>query len=205
MMPDHPLFSVIIPAHNAAEYMRKGLDSIRGQSFRDYELIVVCDACDDETETIAREYTDQVIVTGYGLDGMARNAGIDAARGKYVLFMDDDDWWIDSFVLEKLEAVDEAHPAADVVFFGFHWQGIGDRLQSPSQAFIAVWNKLWRRSFIGETRFPPKPYWSDVDFSREMMGKLRPDGAVFLAEVLYYYNYLRPGSISWRKEMGEIE
>ena len=201
----NPRFSVIIPAHNAAEYMRKGLDSIRGQSFRDYELIVVCDACDDETETIAREYTDQVIVTGYGLDGMARNAGIDAARGEYVLFMDDDDWWLNSFVLEKLEAVAEAHSAADVVFFGFRWQGIGDRLQSPSQVFIAVWNKLWRRSFIGETRFPPKPYWSDVDFSREMMGKLRPDGAVFLPEVLYYYNYLRPGSISWRKEMGEIE
>ena len=54
------MFSIIIPAHNAAEYIRKGLDSIKSQSYKDYELIVVCDACTDNTEAIAREYTDKV-------------------------------------------------------------------------------------------------------------------------------------------------
>ena len=54
-----PFFSVIVPEHNSAEFMRKGLDSIRDQSFTDYELIVVCDACSDNTAEIAREYTDR--------------------------------------------------------------------------------------------------------------------------------------------------
>ena len=50
-----PFFSVIIPAHNSAEYIRKGLDSIKEQSFTDYELIVVCDACTDKTVHVARD------------------------------------------------------------------------------------------------------------------------------------------------------
>ena len=55
-----PFFSVIVPEHNSAEFMRKGLESIKAQSFTDYELIVVCDACEDNTAEIAREYTDKV-------------------------------------------------------------------------------------------------------------------------------------------------
>ena len=204
-MSDTPRISVIIPAHNAAAYMRTGLDSIRGQSYRDYELIVVCDACEDNTEEIAREYTDRVTAVQYGLDGLTRNTGIDMARGEYILFMDDDDWWADPRVFEKLAAAAEEKPGADVYMFGFYWQGIGNVLQTPYKWYIAVWNKMWRRDFIGETRFPARPYWSDVDFNREAMGKLRRDRTVFIPEVLYYYNYLRPGSISWRKEQGEIE
>ena len=204
-MNDTPRFSVIIPAHNAAEYIRMGLESIRRQTCWDYELIVVCDACDDNTEQIAREYTSRVISVNYGLDGLTRNAGIDMARGEYILFMDDDDWWADPRAFEKLAHAALTHPEADVILFGFHWRAIGDKLQHPGQIFIAVWNKCWRRDFIGDTRFPAKPYWSDVDFSREALGRLRPERAFFLPEVLYYYNYLRPGSISWRKEQGEIE
>ena len=49
-------FSVIIPAHNAAGHIRKALDSVRSQTFRDYELIVVCDSCTDDTQEIAEEY-----------------------------------------------------------------------------------------------------------------------------------------------------
>ena len=108
-------------------------------------------------------------------------------------------------VLSGFTAAAEEKPCADVFMFGFHWQGIGNVLQTPYKWYIAVWNKMWRRDFIADTRFPPRPYWSDVDFNREAMGKLRRDRTVFIPEVLYYYNYLRPGSISWRKEQGEIE
>jgi glycosyltransferase involved in cell wall biosynthesis len=45
-----PFFSVIVPAHNSAEYIQRGLQSIVSQSFTDYELIVVCDACTDNTK-----------------------------------------------------------------------------------------------------------------------------------------------------------
>lgn len=44
-----PFFSVIVPEHNSEKFMRKGLDSIKQQTFKDYELIIVCDACTDNT------------------------------------------------------------------------------------------------------------------------------------------------------------
>ena len=49
----NPFFSVIVPAHNSAEFIRKGLESIKNQEFDDYELTVVCDACTDDTAEVA--------------------------------------------------------------------------------------------------------------------------------------------------------
>ena len=196
-----PFFSVIVPAHNAAEYMRKGMNSIRSQAFTDYELIVICDACTDDTAAIAREYTNLVFEVDHGLDGLARNDGIIMSRGKWILFMDDDDWWMDRTSFGRIaEAVTAMNP--DVLMFGFYWNTRGVFFQTMKHRAIAVWSKCWRREFIGETRFPAKPYWSDVDFDKAMFNKY-PKVAT-LDRPLYYYNYLRPGSISWRKEKGEI-
>ena len=73
-----PFFSVIVPAHNAEGFIRKTLDSVAMQDFKDYELIVVCDRCTDNTYNVACEYdhlvpTITVIETDYGMDGLARN------------------------------------------------------------------------------------------------------------------------------------
>ena len=49
-------FSIIVPAHNSEKFIDKCLDSIRKQSYTSYELIVVCDACEDKTEEVAKRY-----------------------------------------------------------------------------------------------------------------------------------------------------
>ena len=54
-------FSVIIPAYNAADHIKKTLHSVKQQTFTDYELIVVCDSCTDDTAGIALGYADKVI------------------------------------------------------------------------------------------------------------------------------------------------
>ena len=82
-------FSVIIPAHNSAGHIRNALDSIAEQTFTDYELIVVCDSCTDNTADVAREYADIVEEVEYHADGPTRNRGIELATGDWVLFMDD--------------------------------------------------------------------------------------------------------------------
>ena len=105
-----PYFSVIVPAHNAEDRMRKGLDTIRGQTFRDFELIIVCDDCQDMTAEIAREYTDKVIEVDFGRTGLARNAGLDNAAGEWVLWADDDDWYLPGAfgrIAEELEKQQE--------------------------------------------------------------------------------------------------
>ena len=195
-----PFFSVIVPAHNAQRYIRKGLHSIRMQTFKDYELIVIADACEDDTALIAVNYADYVIPRRFGLDGMARNEGLNAAAGKYVLFMDDDDWFLHEYAFFMLAECLERNPV-DELRFGFIWKGRG-YFSQVKQRNIAVWSKAWRREWIGDTRFPATPYWSDVEFDKAMHEKA---GAwSVLDQPLYYYNYLRPGSISWRKEKGEI-
>ena len=59
-----PFFSVIVPAHNAAGRIRKLLDSIKMQTFDDYEVIIVCDDCQDNTSDIAAEYLEQELTQG---------------------------------------------------------------------------------------------------------------------------------------------
>jgi len=204
-----PMFSVIVPAHNAEAFLDKCLHSIRYQKtgnkpFTDYELIVVCDNCTDDTAEIATGYADKVITTQYGLDGLARNAGIDAAEGEWILFLDHDDWWLHEYVLDMLKNAIEcrANQRTDMIFFDFIWKGVG-YIPQHTPGSVAVWNKCWRREFIGETRFSDLPHWSDVGFHRAMMEKC-PVYATF-GYPMYYYNYLKPGSISWQAEQGMIE
>ena len=206
-----PLFSVIVPAHNAEKFIEKGLHSIKNQTFTDYELIVVCDRCTDRTAEIAINYADKVLIRDFGLDGLARNAGIEAAEGEWLLFMDHDDWFLHECAFEMLASVimERKNEPLDVILFGFIWKNHGDPpktayMRQVGTRFVAVWNKCWRRGFIGDTRFPAVPHWSDVDFNRAMFEKY-PIYYATVDHALYYYNYLQPGSISWRAEQGEIE
>ena len=75
-------FSVIIPAHNEENTLGKCLESIKAQSFTNYEIIVICDNCIDNTESVAMSYgVDKIIKGNFGNDGMARNAGLRKADG----------------------------------------------------------------------------------------------------------------------------
>ena len=185
-------FSIIIPAHNSELFIRKALESVRIQTFKDYELIVICDSCTDNTEAVAREYGATTYTANFHRDGLARNAGIDHASGDWLLFMDDDDWWIHECVLELLVGK-VGKQNEDILRFSFIWKGRG---YAGCGDYYAVWNKCWRRSFVGKTRFSDVENWSDVDFHRAMMAK-QPK-IIDWDMPLYYYNFMREGSISWR-------
>lgn len=191
-----PKFSIILPAHNAAEYIRKALDSIQAQTFKDYELIVICDSCADDTALIAREYTDKVLDVGFSMSGPTRNAGLDVATGEWILFMDDDDWWLHEFVLEQINGQLDG---CDLLCFGFiwKWRGYTSPVRPGGIYWPAPWTKAWRREAIGETRFPAA-YPDDLLFHNEMMTKFLRIKTWEMP--LYYYNYWRKGSISERFE-----
>ena len=184
-----PKFSIIIPAHNDEFRIIKALDSVRQQSFTDYELIVVCDACMDATATVARMYTNNVLEVDYHRDGLSRNAGLDVATGEWVLFMDSDDWWMHEFVLEEL-AGQIAVQEFDVLAFGFIWRNVGVTypLRPGNALWPNVWSKLWRRSFIGDTRFSDVWSVSDLGFTQAVINKM--PRLTTWDMPLYYYNYL---------------
>lgn len=189
-------FSIIIPAYNAEHHFRKALDSVKSQTFKDYELIVVCDSCIDNTEKIAREeYGATTWIVRYHNDGLSRSKGLDVANGDWVLFMDDDDWWLHEYVLEQLDSR-VGREKEDILAFSFIFKGV--RYASPYSCggglYPAVWNKCWRREFIGNTRFPSIHSCSDYEFHVAMMRK-HPK-IVAWDMPMYYYNYMRTGSIT---------
>lgn len=101
-------FSVIIPVYNVEAYLRDCLDSVLKQTFADWEAICVNDGSTDGSANILNEYAApesriKVVTQPNGGLSAARNAGIDAAEGEYVLFLDSDDW-LEENALEVLSA-----------------------------------------------------------------------------------------------------
>lgn len=101
-------FSVIIPVYNVEPYLSDCLDSLLNQTFSDWEAICVNDGSTDGSADIlaayaARESRLKVITQTNGGLSSARNSGIDAAEGEYVLFLDSDDW-LEENALEVLSA-----------------------------------------------------------------------------------------------------
>ena len=98
-----PSVSVIIPTHNRGEMLRRAIDSVLSQTYKDFELIIVSDGSADETDKVIVSYTDPRIRflkhdKSRGASA-ARNTGIRASIGQYIAFLDDDDEW----TLDKLE------------------------------------------------------------------------------------------------------
>ena len=103
---DTPKVSVIIPVYNVEPYLRECLDSVVNQTLRDIEIICVNDGSTDNSGAILAEYAardERIIVITQENRGLsaARNVGIDAAKGKYIYFIDSDDY-IDLDALEVL-------------------------------------------------------------------------------------------------------
>ena len=193
-------FSVIIPTHNAEKFISKGLDSIKSQSFRDFELIVVCDRCTDNTKAIAESYGAKTLEVDFGRDGLTRNAGLDIAQGEYVLFLDHDDLYMHEFVFEEINKKLRPESDPELLCFSFIWKGImyARPIAKSGEIYPNVWSKAWKRSWIGDTRFTDVYSISDYYFCKEMDKK--PHRTVIWDFCGVYYNYLCDGSIS--KEMG---
>jgi glycosyltransferase involved in cell wall biosynthesis len=123
-----PLVSVIVPAWNAGQTIAETLDSVRAQTFSDYEVIIVDDGSSDETAEIARRFCAAdlrftlVKQPNQGVSA-ARNLALDRARGEYIAFLDADDVWLPQKLAKQLELFRQ-EPQANLVFTNyFHWDG----------------------------------------------------------------------------------
>lgn len=219
----NPEISVIVPAYNVENYIKRAINSILAQSFQNFEIIIINDASTDDTNHIIQEcYSSekkiQIIQHKYnsGL-GAARNTGITHAKGKYIVFIDSDDW-IENNMLEDLYSTAEAKNA-DVVACGV-WLAYADGRKEPyhSHEFeipgglkaiemlteykigTIAWNKLYRKELIDKHSlwFPPI-YHEDVSFAIQTAYFCR----YFVSIPHEFYNYFQnPQSIT-RKKLSE--
>ena len=106
-----PVVSVVMPAHNAAEFIDDTIHSVLGQSFEDFELIVVDDHSTDKTLEVVGQFGDtRIRVISCKRNGgaaKARNRGVKAARGRYIAFIDADDLWQPSKLLRQVQFMEE--------------------------------------------------------------------------------------------------
>ena len=92
-----PLVSIVIPTYNYASYLSRALQSILDQTYKNWEAIVIDNHSTDDTSKVIDRYKDPRIkyleISNYGVIAKSRNAGILAAKGEWIAFLDSDDWW----------------------------------------------------------------------------------------------------------------
>lgn len=127
-MPSQPVpsVSVVMPAYNAAKYLREAIESILRQTYTDFEFIIINDGSTDDTRAIIQSYDDPRIVyleneTNSGIC-VTLNKGLDSARGRYIARMDADDISLPERLAVQVAFMD-AHPevgvaGSDIVVFG---------------------------------------------------------------------------------------
>jgi glycosyltransferase involved in cell wall biosynthesis len=116
----NPRVSVIMPAFNREKYIAESIRSVLGQTFKDFELIVIDDGSTDKTLSVAESFASDPrvhIVKNEKHLGIAgtRNKALDLARGEYVSPLDSDDVWIDKEKLAKQTAYLDTHPECALV------------------------------------------------------------------------------------------
>ena len=116
-------FSVVIPVYNVERYLDQCVKSVLSQSFENYEIILVDDGSTDSSGKMCDGYANEdnrikVVHKQNGGLSSARNAGLHAASGDYVLFLDSDDYWTDGEMFSKLYSEIE-NTEADVIAYNF--------------------------------------------------------------------------------------
>lgn len=121
------IISIIIPAYNVEKYINKCIDSIICKE-NDIEIIIVDDGSTDKTSIICNEYCEnndniKVFHVKNGGQAKARNYGLDVATGKYIMFLDSDDYIDDDKFIEKIKKIIENEP--DLIMYGYKkfWEG----------------------------------------------------------------------------------
>ena len=121
------MVSIIIPVYNVKPYLKRCVESVLNQSYTDFESILVDDGSTDGSSVICDEYLERdsrirVIHKENGGLSDARNAGIKAAVGEYILFVDSDDF-LNTDALDTLTK--EIRPGVDIITGGYKWQSNG--------------------------------------------------------------------------------
>ena len=209
-----PLVSVIIPAHNSEDYIAQTLASVLSQSLTDIELIVVDDGSTDQTATIVEKsacHDDRLrlIRQENQYAGVARNKGMETAEGKYLYFLDADDW-IEPKALEKMYLSAESlcsdivvarsegfdNQTGDTWLIDYALNGVPfDTLISPSfyadrlfQRFMGwPWDKLYRAEFIRSSGLQFQPLRTTNDAYFVFSSLMLAGGVSCVDEVLFHH------------------
>lgn len=230
----NPSITVILPVYNGQDYLRQTLDSITRQTFQDLEILCVNDGSTDETLAIlnacaARDDRVRIHSQQNSGPGAARNAGLDLARGTYVMMLDADDLY-SSQLVECLYEQARATDADVVVCASSQFDNVTSSIietpwalrieqipvkevfsyhDMPDFLFTAFmgwpWDKLYKRSFIEENqlRFPVLSNCEDLSFV--YLSLARAERVSVVDKVLVRHRVNRSGSVSTSRARNPLD
>lgn len=174
--------SVVIPVFNTEKYIRECLNSVLGQTFKEIEIICINDGSTDNSLKIAEEYIDKdkrlKIISNAQNKGVtnSRNVGLEAASGKYIFYLDSDDW-INNDLLEMLYSLADEYNA-DVVLGAmiYEWEKRSEKQSS----------KLKDGLYIGEEKINSFQDIYDID-DKEIRIRWNVCGNLYNREKFYKY------------------
>jgi len=132
--PENPAVSVIIPAFNRAWCLEETLQSVWGQTFRNFEVIVVDDGSTDGTSALMRQFPEVHVHRWEDNRGVsaARNRGIQMARGEWICFLDSDDRWVEDKLQIQVDWM-KAHPECPACYTDEIWIRNGVRVNPKNK------------------------------------------------------------------------
>jgi len=210
------LISVIIPAYNVEKYLEKCIKTITHQTYTNLEIILVNDGSTDNTGKLCNEYSQKdkrikVIHKQNGGQSEARNFALDVATGKYITFLDSDDYVSKDYIeymykLLKNNNADISVCAFQIVNFEnkkYKTEETEINIYSTEKAFenllysegieVAVWAKLFPKEYFDDIRFPVGEKYEDIAIIALLMNKATR--IVYGNKKCYFY-YTRQGSTS---------
>lgn len=215
------MISVIVPVYNAESTLRRCVDSILKQSYQSFEIILIDDGSEDLSGRICDDYgkkDDRIIAIHQNNQGVsvARNRGLDIAKGEFITFIDSDDYVESDYLMVLFSGM--VSYGVDICMTSLLVnEGIvdrGTRLNSNSEIISAIlgdnfgnnagpFNKLFKRSIIGSLRFDKHVYLGedtlfDVEYAK------RCNNGVFINETLYHYDQ-STSSISYMRNPAKLE
>lgn len=213
----NPLLSIVVPIYNVAKYLPYCLNSIINQTFQDFELILIDDGSTDESGEICDEYArnnKKIMVVhqqNQGLSG-ARNAGIRLAKGKYLAFVDSDDY-IHPQMYESMVALLEKENLS-LCSCGFVRTSENRELSTDMQQIenskieiwncdeairnigkmnLVVWNKVYRKDIVEGLLFEKNAFSEDIGYNSFALQRVKTS-ICHISYPFYYYRVNRFGS-----------
>lgn len=141
-----PKVSVVIPTYNRATDLKRAIDSVYAQDCDSWEIVVVDNHSDDETDCVLAQYDSKVRVfkiNNQGIIAKSRNLGIRKAKGEYIAFLDSDDWWKNEKLSKSIELLNSGF---DVVY---HDLLVVDSTEKKRKDFWSFDNQIPRPVFKG--------------------------------------------------------
>lgn len=156
-----PVVSVVVPTHNRARLLRRAVDSVLRQTFRDFELVIADDASTDGTAEVAASFRDvRVRVVHLPVNegvAAARNAGIAASAGEFIALLDDDDEWLPDKLRQQVVRFSRSDASVGAQYCGHH------EVDEESGRVVATQNPSMRgqifESMLLQGRLAPTSTW----------------------------------------------